>query len=350
VRGSAFNSFNDIARIVGVAALLSVSPARSFAQEAPKVAERCVGCPEQPAGSGAPAVPAVLELGQRTWSADDIRRLSSSEPLGRGFVVGNNAGVDLAELGGTEAVLEVYDYVVARTGVTLSRTISLTIALRDESSCPARGMAMWSPTAPAVQLFLAPSSDPTEALGILAHEVGHIAHALGVETGMSGDSNFDQGFATWAAGRYWSAMLGFDTFADAVASYRAAGTYLALDAIPEGIFPTGEPVRQESLGRLLRPGPSPGPSPSPGPGSSADEVPASADCLAKRDVWFTEWAAFIDYLIDRFGRERLLALMRTNQPDATTVTRPGVLDYSTVYGAPLEVLEADWLESIDARD
>jgi hypothetical protein len=35
VRGSAFNSFNDIARIVGVAALLSVSPARSFAQEAP---------------------------------------------------------------------------------------------------------------------------------------------------------------------------------------------------------------------------------------------------------------------------------------------------------------------------
>jgi hypothetical protein len=42
--------------------------------------------------------------------------------------------------------------------------------------------------------------------------------------------------------------------------------------------------------------------------------------------------------------------MRTNQPDATTVTRPGVLDYSTVYGAPLEALEADWLESIDARD
>jgi hypothetical protein len=40
--------------------------------------------------------------------------------------------------------------------------------------------------------------------------------------------------------------------------------------------------------------------------------------------------------------------MQTNFPDPETGARPGVLDYSSVYGATFETLEAEWLESLPA--
>lgn len=283
----------------------------------------------------------LLQVGISISSIDDIGRVSGTGPAGRGFSIVNASGVDLAALGGEEAFLELFDYVVARAGASLDRSVGLRFAPRVARDCPIRGVAQWSPIAPRIDVYLA-SSDRKEALGILAHELGHIVQALGFESGgMTADAGFDQGYATWMAGRYWTDMLGFGSFAEAVASYRAAGSYIPLGSFPEDAF------RSDDDARLVAEDAGP-----------ADSRAVEGSCLVKRDVWFTSWAAFIDDLVERFGAERLRALLgptevtlsSTNEQGQPT-TEPSVqLEFVTVYGATLEKLEADWLQAIDRRN
>ena len=71
------------------------------------------------------------------------------------------------------------------------------------------------------------------------------------------------------------------------------------------------------------------------------------DCLNQRDIIYTEWAAFIDYLVEEHGRERLYSLFRTpplvSDDEAAPFRRP---NFPAVYGSSLERLEAAWLERL----
>lgn len=199
--------------------------------------------------------------------------------------------------------------------------ILLTIGGRDAGSCPPRGMAMAvAGSRPEIRVFVDSSTTFEEAQGIFAHELGHLYHWIAVAQA-TGAALFDQGFASWAGGRYWTDMLDASSFNDLVLRYLESGDYVPL------------PRTEEQLALAF---------------DTSDDVPAH-DCLARRDRLFTVWAAFIDYLVDEFGRDRLYELMRS--PPLTGADGIAVsLDYETVYGRTLEELESAWLTAVRGPD
>jgi hypothetical protein len=71
------------------------------------------------------------------------------------------------------------------------------------------------------------------------------------------------------------------------------------------------------------------------------------DCLVLRDTIYTEWASFLDYLIQKYGWEKLPALFES--PDYERRRREIIMkppDFQAVYGSSLNQLEAAWLEHL----
>lgn len=161
-----------------------------------------------------------------------------------------------------------------------------------------------------------------QVLAVLAHELGHIFQQRVIEGGQSIRSIFIEGFATWAAGRYWLEWQGVPSFRSAVASYIAAGTYLPLHE-NDGFLDTLSEDAEARLGE---------------------------DCLRQRDIIYTEWGAFIEYLVDEHGRERFYSLFRVpplvSDDEEGRFVKP---NFPAVYGSSLEQLEAAWLEAVAAE-
>ncbi|MFQ3681959.1 MAG: hypothetical protein SNJ51_06825, partial [Roseiflexus sp.] len=53
---------------------------------------------------------------------------------------------------------------------------------------------------------------------------------------------------------------------------------------------------------------------------------------------YYQWASFVEFLIDQYGRERLDALYVTGNG------APGSADYRSIYGKDLAALEQEWVE------
>lgn len=223
---------------------------------------------------------------------------------------------------------EIFEVVVGRLGVSLEEKITVRFAPPNPGPCRSRGWTMFSPTRdendplPMIVIFADENTDPKEISALLAHELGHVLQHVAVERGRSIQSIFLEGFATWAAGPYWLEWQGVASFRSAVVSYITAETYLPLH---ENEFL--DTLSEEAVARF------------------------GQDCLNRRDVIYTEWAAFIEYLAEEHGRERLYALLRTTplvSPDeATPFMRP---NFPAVYGSSLERLEAAWLEKVTSND
>jgi hypothetical protein len=243
-------------------------------------------------------------------------------------------------------VESIYAYLVERMGVKTEERFDLVFRPPDTSPCPIRGLAHFDEGRRDAIVFADQRTTRAQLSGVLAHEIAHLLHALGLKAGTT-DQNLTEGFASWAAGKYWSAWQG--ATADNVQNWKREGRYKPLESYYTDF---------------------------------ATDVNA-ADCLKIRDTKYGSFAAFIDYLIADYGMEKFLQLLkpreapsRTQSPQSPTlgelrlvitdpqeITRllqsagpihlsPPVVpvnDFKDVYGHSLSELEKMWLEKLDAR-
>lgn len=198
----------------------------------------------------------------------------------------------------------------------------LNIGFPTAGKCPARARASARGGYGFIDVHLDRRWPETTLRRVLAHEVGHVYHLAGRERmqGPQGDALLVEGLATWLSRDAWLTDLGFPSFEDAVRTYLEDGAYVSLVG---GYKP-----------------------------DIAAAVASQAECFALRDQLYTQWAAFVAYLLDRFGLGAVLAA--TEQPREVLAERAGVrqfapLDYAVAFGVPLEELERDWLAGLGGR-
>jgi hypothetical protein len=151
---------------------------------------------------------------------------------------------------------------------------------------------------------------------VLAHELGHIL-IMDRFRGIPRAPN--EGLATWASARYFNAWLGYASFESAVRSYVEDGTYL--------------PLHENYTLTDIYPG---------------EDERTSEGCIDRRETLYTEWASFLDYLIEQHGMDELETLIKSATDPQMTDDEIIIerADFEAVYGSSLNQLEAAWLRHI----
>jgi hypothetical protein len=140
----------------------------------------------------------------------------------------------------------------------------------------------------------------SRAVNILAHELVHqLAHDRYGDRHLQADMILLEGVATWGAGEYW--LSGQPDFAAVVRPWIASGA-----ALPLATSYVGRPI-------------------------------------ADMNMLYYEWAGFVEFLIDEYGRERFDTLY------VSGASTPGSADYAGVYGKTLSELEAEWQVWVGTR-
>lgn len=213
---------------------------------------------------------------------------------------------------------EVYDYVSARLEVTTNMKTVVLFQRPDTSPCPSRGLTMPPSEFEAmIVIYADQSTSHTQIMGVLAHELGHVLSLRNSEQRwMPAETGHSEGLATWGAEKYWHAWQGSQSFDASVRSYLEQSKYL--------------PLREHY---------------------DLEPAYSRGDCLERRDILYTEWASFIDFLLSEYGYERLEALFRSLKSEEVETDEGRMLyvtpaDYPGVYGLELNQLEAQWLEHI----
>ena len=197
----------------------------------------------------------------------------------------------------------VYAYVSERTGLSVPAPIPVVVQTPAPSSCAARGVAFNGDGGGRVGIFADAQTSRAQLLAVLAHETVHILHFAAVRD--SFDLTLGEGFANWAALPYWSAWQGFASFEEATRTYLEDGRFVPLDNPP-------------------------------------------ADCtIRSRDVIYNERASFTGYLIEAYGRDRLIAASGTSVrvPESSLGS---LADYERIYGKRFDVLVEEWLSRVRA--
>ncbi len=200
---------------------------------------------------------------------------------------------------------------VARVHVVFSRAY--------HARCPARGIASARRDKPLLVIYLDERTTARQVRAVLAHEMVHHLTAI---PSFVGDGVLTEGIANWAAGPWMLAWQGYGRWSDAVLDYLRRGEYVAVS---------------DDTG--LSPG-------------------AGEDCLARRDRVYNSRAAFVGWLIDRIGLERVLEMPYVEVAAAQAAGRPaadrsaeGVSlerrpDYRRATGYDLRTLELLWLTEL----
>jgi S-adenosylmethionine/arginine decarboxylase-like enzyme len=180
-------------------------------------------------------------------------------------------------------------YVSDRFGTIAQGRIKTVLA--NEASCGLHGIAYTDIRE--VQVFTCASLPRQRAINILAHEFVHqLSHDRYGSRHLSADLILLEGVATWGAGQYW--LGNYDSFRAMVQPYKQNGTLLplAMSYVGQGI---------NVMNQL-----------------------------------YYQWASFVEFLIETYGRERFDALYISGSGS------PGSADYRGVYGKDLGTLEAEW--------
>ncbi|WP_129627388.1 hypothetical protein [Candidatus Oscillochloris fontis] len=160
-----------------------------------------------------------------------------------------------------------------------------------EASCGIHGIAYTGERM--VQVYTCATLPRVRAVNILAHELVHqLAHDHYGSRHLQADLILLEGLATWGAGSYW--LNGEERFSAFVRPWIAAGS--------------GLPLATSYVGRPI----------------------------GDMNTLYYQWASFVEFLMQVYGRERFDALYVTGNSE------PGSADYQGVYGKPLEVLEQEW--------
>ena len=204
---------------------------------------------------------------------------------------------------------QVFAYVSDRLGTVIDEKVAVVFVPPQTGNCAPRGTS-YHEEQPIILIYADQDTSKEQILAVLAHELGHIFAHQTYEN--LNDVALNEGIATWAAKDYWEAWKGID-FDDSVRSYIADKIYLPLS-------------QNYDLSRAYE---------------------DTEDCLTNRDILLTELAFFLDYLIEKYGFEKLSSLFDIQQPafvnDQRIIYQPG---YGDVYGAELNQLEYDWLRSL----
>jgi hypothetical protein len=191
-----------------------------------------------------------------------------------------------------EAVLPTVE---ARMATPLADRVRLVLVPADQAPGPCEPRAAALPTRRRIVFFAGPATlDPKALPAFVAHELGHQL-TLDRWGGLGGDPRLSEGVATWAAEPYWLAWRNWRSMDQAVADLLATSA----------IAPLAEPHE---------------------------------GCLvaAERDVYYSAWSSFVDFLRrhygwDRFGQALTLPPVAENHAD-----------YAAAFGRPLEDLTAAW--------
>ncbi len=199
-----------------------------------------------------------------------------------------------------EAVAEtLLAYVIGRIDGPLAEDIDVTFRPAHSDLCGARGIGGASGNGRGwIWVYVPEDATQIFLMGLLAHEIGHVIYP--VRRRDESLRGWAEGVATYAAGVHWLAWQGHSSFADAVRRFINESSYIPLAAIWRN--------------------------------SSYEEPIAAhpADCLERRDILYTEWAAFVEWVIESRGRDALRQVMRgTNLSEAV--------------GGSVAQLEEEWL-------
>jgi hypothetical protein len=204
---------------------------------------------------------------------------------------------------------QVYEYVRARLDAAASEKVIVMFVPPEPGNCAPRGTTIQEEQ-PVILIYANQDTSKNQILATLAHELGHVF--IHKKYPNLSDVALSEGMATWAAGDYWKAWKGVD-FNAAVRSYSTGKTYLSLF-------------------------------------QNYDMKKAYADmpgCITYRDMLVTEFASFIDYLIQTYGIEKLPVLFDVQQPEIINNRRivyPP--NFKVVYGFELNQLEQEWLRNL----
>lgn len=186
------------------------------------------------------------------------------------------------------------DYVQQRTGITMNGRVRLVIS--QDGGCGFHGITYSDVRV--IYIYSCATIARQRVVNIAAHEFVHqLEQDRYGPPHLSADLVLSEGFATWGAGTYW--LGGRDSFAAFARDYRANGAALPLA------------THYASVG------------------------------IDGMNVLYYEWAAFVDYLISTYGRERFDALYVSGGGQ-----QPGAAQYEAIYGRPLQALEAEWGNSL----
>lgn len=183
-----------------------------------------------------------------------------------------------------------YEYVAVRFGGSL--TAPLTAAFVYDAGCALSGVAYTDIRS--IRVFTCNGIGRERAIAILAHEYAHqLQQDRYGPRHLSADLILSEGLATWAAGKYW--LGGHPDFRNYVRAQRASGVLY--------------PLATHYAGRGV----------------------------AVMNALYYQWASFVEFLIDQYGRERLDALYVTGSG------APGSANYQAIYGKDLAALEQEWI-------
>jgi hypothetical protein len=184
---------------------------------------------------------------------------------------------------------EALAYVAERFGS--SPISAITASLRRDDGCALHGVAYTDVRD--TQVFSCDAIARGQAVAIMAHEFTHqLAQDRYGPAHLQSDLILSEGVATWAAGRYW--LSGHPDFRSYVREQRRAGASFPLATHYAGLG------------------------------------------TAAMNTLYYQWASFVEFLIDTYGRERFDQLYISGAGD------PGSADYAGVYGKGLPELEREW--------
>lgn len=205
---------------------------------------------------------------------------------------------------------KVYYYVSSRLKTTINEKVIVTFLPPQSGNCGPRGTTFHEQQ-PIIFIFANQTTSKEQVLATLAHELGHVF--LHQEYPDLSDVALTEGMATWVAGEYWRDWKGAD-FNSGVRNFFSNGTYLPL-------YPNYD----------LR--------------KAYDDK--SPDCIAHRDILLTEFASFVDFLIQNYGAEKLSTLFDIRQPELVNNQRVVYApNYRDVYGLEFNQLEYEWLKTL----
>jgi hypothetical protein len=182
------------------------------------------------------------------------------------------------------------DYVQERTAIRLTERVKLIIS--QDAGCGFHGLTYSDVRV--IYIYSCPGVPRQRVVNIAAHEFVHqLEQDRYGPPHLSADLILSEGFATWGAGKYW--LGGNPDFAAFARQYRDAGS-----AIPLA-------THYASVG------------------------------AGGMNVLYYEWAAFVDFLLAAYGRERFDALYVTGGGQ-----QPGAAQYAATYSRPFSQLETEW--------
>ncbi|HEU5013373.1 MAG TPA: hypothetical protein VFT66_12700 [Roseiflexaceae bacterium] len=185
----------------------------------------------------------------------------------------------------------------ARFGAWPAGRVSVRFEPAQTGPCAVRGLTFSQDRT--IRLFYAPGSDQRRIIAIMAHELVHQLEQdyYGSAAHLKSDNILLEGMAVWGSSHH----------------------FLAADGTPQYQRNVQQALREGALLPLA--------------------TDLEADCrTTTRNYIYDEWGSFVEFLLQRDGRERFDALYRSGTGRAA-----GSADYQGVYGKTLDELQTEWM-------